>query len=227
MNNVSELNMYGKLLKQNLFQGLSRDDLEEIVAHTKFGFHKCNDGEHIATEGEPCRRLIMLTDGSVEAHTTTADKGFLFIETLHSPYTLQPERLFGLSQRYTTTFHAKGKCNLITLDKEEVLRLTSTYFVFQLNILNILSTKSQKALRAHWAHVPSNLRQRITRFFDYHCNHPAGEKLIYIKMTRLAEELNDSRLNISKELNKMQDEHLITLARGRIIIPALEKLLAE
>jgi len=227
MSKVIGLNMYGKLLQQDLFQGMSRNDLAEIVAHTKFGFQKYDDGERIVAEGEPCRRLMMLTDGCIEAHTATADKGFLFVETLHSPCTLQPERLYGLSQRYATTFLARGRCNLITLDKEEVLRLVDSFLVFQLNILNILSTKSQKAVRAYWAQLPTSLRQRIKRFFECHCSYPAGEKTVYIKMTRLAEELNDNRLNISKELHRMQDDGLITLARGRILIPALEKLLAE
>ena len=44
-------------------------------------------------------------------------------------------------------------------------------------------------------------------------------------MTRLAEEVNDSRLNVSIQLNAMEDEGLITLQRGIITIPALEKLL--
>ena len=43
-------------------------------------------------------------------------------------------------------------------------------------------------------------------------------------MTTLAHELNESRLNISIELNKLQDDGLISLSRGMIIVPALELL---
>ena len=57
-----------------------------------------------------------------------------------------------------------------------------------------------------------------------HSIHPAGEKKIKIKMTTLAHELNESRLNISIELNKLQDDGLISLSRGMIIVPALELL---
>ena len=39
----------------------------------------------------------------------------------------------------------------------------------------------------------------------------------------LAEEVNTSRLEVSRELNKMQEEGLVTLARGRITIPFLER----
>lgn len=45
-------------------------------------------------------------------------------------------------------------------------------------------------------------------------------------MERLAAEVNDSRLDISRALNKMQNEGLLQLSRGRITIPALEKLIS-
>jgi predicted transcriptional regulator len=44
-------------------------------------------------------------------------------------------------------------------------------------------------------------------------------------MTRLAEEVNDSRLNVSRVLNDMQHKGLITLSRGKIEIQQLERLL--
>ena len=44
-------------------------------------------------------------------------------------------------------------------------------------------------------------------------------------MTQIAQELNDSRLDISNALNGMQADGLISLHRGRIEIPMIEKLL--
>ena len=44
-------------------------------------------------------------------------------------------------------------------------------------------------------------------------------------MTRLAEEVNDSRLNVSRILNDMQHRGLIELSRGKIEVPQLERLL--
>jgi hypothetical protein len=47
---------------------------------------------------------------------------------------------------------------------------------------------------------------------------------VRILMTRLAAELGDSRLNVSKVLNAMQADGLLTLYRGRMVIPSLERL---
>ena len=44
-------------------------------------------------------------------------------------------------------------------------------------------------------------------------------------MNQIALEVNDSRLDVSRVLNKMQEEGLIHLYRGRIGIPSLERLI--
>ena len=44
-------------------------------------------------------------------------------------------------------------------------------------------------------------------------------------MNQMAADLNDSRLDISHALSDMQADGLLTLHRGRIEIPMLERLL--
>ena len=44
-------------------------------------------------------------------------------------------------------------------------------------------------------------------------------------MEVLADILNDTRLSISKALNGMQEKGLLTLHRGEIVIPNVEKLI--
>ena len=51
------------------------------------------------------------------------------------------------------------------------------------------------------------------------------KKSLKIKMERLAHELNDSRLDVSKALNKMESENLVILHRGLVEIPAFELLI--
>ena len=62
-------------------------------------------------------------------------------------------------------------------------------------------------------------------FFLDHCVYPAGRKDIRILMAQLAQEVGDSRLDVSRVLNAMQAEGLLYLHRGRIEIPSLERLL--
>lgn len=44
-------------------------------------------------------------------------------------------------------------------------------------------------------------------------------------MGQLAEELNDSRLNVSRLLKELEQEELVESHRGRVEIPQLERLI--
>jgi CRP-like cAMP-binding protein len=217
--------LYDKLLQFTLFQGMSHADLMEVVGHTKFNFSKQPVGQRIVKEGDICNHLIFLTTGALSVETVSDDHTCRVCEVINAPYVIQPEQLFGLTQRYTSTFKTCDDCSLITIDKQEVLLLLETQLVFRLNMLNSLAADSQRLRHRAWRSAPQSLRNRITRFFFSRCLYPAGPKTFYILMTQLAAELNDSRLDISRALNEMEDDGLLTLHRGRIEIPMLERLL--
>ena len=214
--------LYGKLMELPMFQGMSKDDLAAVLGQTRFDFAQKKAGATIVRAEEECTHLYFLLSGRMEVSAQAHDNGYTFVEEIGAPYILQPENLFGISPRYTRTFVAKATCSLLLLRKSEVLRLTDDFIIFKFNLLNTISTQAQKAGKLPWRHCDSNLEHRITRFITAHCIHPAG-----IKMQKLANEMNDNRLNVSRALNAMQKQGLIQLKRGCIEIPMLEKLVAE
>lgn len=222
---MATLQIYEKLLLFPLFQGMSRDDLELVAGHTRFGFSKMNQGSTIVTEGDDCRQLLFLINGTLRVETMADDRSYMVVEQLDAPVILQPEVIFGYTQRYTHTYIAKTDVSLITVGKDEVLRLSEDFLVFRLNLLNMFATQTQKSSRLLWQHVPVTLEDRIVRFFAQHCIYPAGPKMFHVLMNRLAEELNDSRLDVSRALNALQRDGKIVLHRGRVEIPQMERLL--
>ena len=222
---MSTLQIYEKLLLFPLFQGMSRDDLELVAGHTRFGFSKMNSGSIVVAEGDDCRQLYFLINGSLRVETASDDRGYMVVEQLEAPVILQPEVIFGYTQRYTHTYISQTDTNFIIVGKDEVLRLSEDFLVFRLNLLNMFATQTQKTARLLWQHVPDSLENRIVRFFAQHCLYPAGPKVFHILMNRLASELNDSRLNVSRALNALQHEGKIVLRRGRVEIPLMERLL--
>lgn len=219
------MEIYDRLLQFPLFQGMSHADLMQVAGHTKFGFSKLPTGKRLVKEGDACTHLIFLTGGTLAAETMSDDHTCRVDEQVNAPYMVQPERLFGITQRYTTTFKALTPCNLISIDKQEVLLLLETQLVFRLNMINLTAADAQRLRHNAWRQAPHSLRERIIRFFFARTLYPAGPKTFYILMKHLAEELNDSRLDISHALNEMQADGLLTLHRGRIEIPMLERLL--
>lgn len=219
------LQIYEKLLQFSLFQGMSRDDLELVTGHTRFGFIKVPQGKTVVKEGTACTHVYLLISGTIRVINSSDDHSYTVEEEMQAPFVLQPEAIYGYNQRYTQTFITLTDASFITIDKDEVGRLSEDFLVFRLNLLNIFATQTQKLSRQPWRQCPKTLRDRIIRFFVLHCTYPAGAKTFYILMNQLADELNDSRLNISRELNSMQYDGLLILHRGRIEIPSLEHML--
>lgn len=216
--------MYDKLLQLPLFQGLSGNDWAYVAGHTIFEFRRYHAGETLIHEGDRCRHLLFLIKGKLQATATADDRSYQIVETYTAPFILQPENLFGLTQRYTQTFKAQTNCEFLLLSKDEVVKLSDNFEVFRINLLNMITTLAQRLASRTWHVPPITLREKIARFVTDRCRIPAGHKFLQIKMERLAELVGASRLNVSRELHKMEQEGLVNLRRSEIEIFALQDL---
>ncbi|MCI6117756.1 MAG: Crp/Fnr family transcriptional regulator [Prevotella sp.] len=221
---MAELQLYDKLLQFPLFAGMRHGDIMELVAHTRLDFRKMEANKLIVQADTPCENIIMLVNGQIESTTFSADKGFSVIEVFNSPYSLQEENLFGVSQCYQSTFTTTTRCHFISINKRELVALFDKFVTIRLNYLNLLASKTQKTTQGKWLPKGNDNRSRVIHFLVEHSLRPAGFKTYNILMKRLAEEVNASRLEVSRELNKMEAEGLLTLSRGRVTVPFLERL---
>lgn len=214
--------MYDQLITLPLFVGLGVSEMTEIVTQAHFDFRKYKEGEKIVSHGDACDRLIFVFRGLLGVDGWADDYGYEVSEILHVPAMLEPEALFGLRQRFTHDYRAAEDCSTVAISKDEVRLLSERYDIVRLNLLNAVATKAQRRAALLWRATPPDLEHRIIRWFMDRCLHPAGRKVFHIKMTRLAAELNDSRLDISKALNHLQDQGYLHLTRGIITINEIE-----
>lgn len=219
------LQIYDYLLRFQFFQGLSRTELQKMAGNTKFGFIKEESGSIVVEDGTHCQQLFFLIKGSLSVTTRSDDGGYHVTEQLSAPWVIQPEALFGAQPRFTSTYRTASHCQFITLSKTEMLRLIDNFLIIRLNLLNMLSSSSQRKNHCSWRSMPRSLRERFIRFALDHSIYPSGTKELHILLTRLAGELGDSRYHVSRMLHQLQKEELLLLHRGRIEIPSLERLL--
>ena len=218
------LQLYDKLIELPLFIGISTDELSDIVGQTKFGFHKLAVDRPLVSTDDKCIQLFFLMSGTLRVVSYADNYRYRIEEELSAPAVIQPEHLFGLQQRYTKDFIAHTDCSLLSLDKAEVLRLLDSYLIFRLNLLNSISMQAQRMSHIPWRQQPSEIRQQFVNFLRLRCLTQAGCKVLRIRMEELAKELHQSRLNVSRMLNALQNEGLLTMSRGIIIVPQLETL---
>ncbi|MBQ0073215.1 MAG: Crp/Fnr family transcriptional regulator [Prevotella sp.] len=207
-----------------LFLGMTSKQLNEIAKTAHFSQRHCKKGSVIATEGDVCNPLLAVMDGWIETDTSSDNKSYHMKELLQGPEIIEPDKLFGLSQHYHTTYRAYTACEIIGIPKEVLNQLFTEYLIVRINLMNLICRKSQILERSPWKNQKEDLQDRIAMFIRQHSMQPTGKKTLYITMTQLASELNTSRLEVSIALNKMAEAERIILKRGIIEVPTLQLL---
>ena len=220
------MTIYAKLLRLPFFQGIDRDELEAMASMIRFDFQKYDEGAWIARENDRCATLTLVMTGSVEAEAISADHSYSLREQIDAPCAIEPERIFGLRQHLARGYRATTPCNVLRLQKDDVLRLCAQSLVFELNVLNTISTSAQRAGSAFWRTPPTTIPRKIATFVAHRSLRPAGPKTLSIRLTDLGSAIGESRLNVSRSLHVLEAQGLVALARQTIIIHRLEQLLS-
>lgn len=220
------MTIYAKLLRLLFFQGIDRDELEAMASKIRFDFQKYDEGAWIARENDRCATLTLVMTGSVEAEAISADHSYSLRELIDAPCAIEPERIFGLRQHLARGYRATTPCNVLRLQKDDVLRLCAQSLVFELNVLNTISTSAQRAGSAFWRTPPTTIPRKIATFVAHRSLRPAGPKTLSIRLTDLGSAIGESRLNVSRSLHGLEAQGLVALARQTIIIHRLEQLLS-
>ena len=219
-----EITMYDNLLLLPLFQGLSKNDLTSIIEKVKFNFLTYQEGENILLQGNTCQHLCFLLSGEMVVKTSDAEHGFTLSEVLEGPYIIEPQSLFGMFPVYTATYQAHSQVKILKIDKSFIFSELNNHEIFRLNYLNILSNRSQVAYQKLWQSHIGTLNEKFHRFFFLRCQKQEGKKMLSITMEELSRLINETRINVSRLLNELQDKELIQLKRKEIVIPDFEKL---
>lgn len=215
-----------RLLHVPLFHGFSRLDFLDIVEKTPFDFRTVQTGKILVRQNEECRSLCLLMGGEAMLETESPDHTYRFCECVKAPWTVLPECLFGLHNRYSRTVRAESELQAVLLDKQDVRKLLLDNPTFQINFYNALSTFAQNADHALWHTLEQGIVERFTQFVTVRSLFPIGRKVLHIRMEDLAVQLDVTRLRVSGMLSMLSDEQLLSYSRGQIVIPAIERLTA-
>ena len=145
--------MYDVLLQLPIFQGVSRNKISELIEKMKFHFLKYPDGEKIVTSGEECNHLKFLISGEIRSELITQNEKMRITELIQAPNVIAPDHLFGRDTYFPANLYAIEKASVIQMLQEEP--------IFLINLLNILSRRSQKALESFTALSSNDLKERL------------------------------------------------------------------
>lgn len=217
--------MYKKLLQLPLFQGLSQKELTEIIEKVVFQFGSKSADALLAEQGQDCNSILYILNGKISKKTISQDQTYVLEQTLKAPILIEPQSLFGKDTEYQSSYTSRTKIDIITIDKRFILAELMTYPIFELNYINILSSITQNQYKLLWNHKTCNeLVDRFKYFIRRRTEANCSEITLHITMEDLAFQLNDTRLNVSRMLNLLEEESKISLKRKIVQIPNLELL---
>lgn len=216
--------MYENLLRLPYFQGMSKDDITSILDKVTFEFVKYNDGDTICRRGDACEKLTILVQGKMHVIAEAPDKSYRLTEEIVAPYAIEPYSMFGYGARYYREYKANGTCTVLVIEKRFLFSELVKHRIFTMNLLNLTCCKSQKLENIIWNETPPGIAGRIYGFIISRCELHHGRKVLSIKMESLASILCETRLNVSRVLNELQDTGIAELHRKEIVILSLSKL---
>lgn len=219
-----ELTMFERLLQLPLLQGLTTQEISDVMAHVRLDFVNYHRGDEIVMQGESCRKLIYIINGEVMAEHRNDDLHFTLTEHLPELKVIEPYNLFGMYQTYSRTYTFTTEGSTLAIDKHIMLQYLMANQIVKINLMNITCNKYQQTQRLLCYYPDDTVRHKIVKFILSHSIIPKGRKDVQIKMTQLADIIHETRLNVSITLNELQKEGLISMQRASFTINDLQLL---
>lgn len=214
--------IYNVLLTLPLFQGLTKNEFGEIIEKIRFDFSTVEDGVTFIKAGDVCDGFVFILNGTAISKRTSSDGRFVISETVCAPTMLEAYSMYGFQPSYVKDYTANGSVGLLRFDKQYLYSELYKYNICRMNLLNMLSGRIQNLEADMWRLQGGCLRERIVRLVSGLCDSSIGRKEVRVKMDDLSGILCETRLNVSRALNSLEDEHKIILRRGGFDIPSME-----
>lgn len=223
-------NKYLQLLQLPLFQGISADKITALVEKLPFHFLKFNGGEQIFAAGDPCTHVKFVVSGQVRLETPFSRLRITLRQTLASPQVLAPDSLFGRENNYPCSAVANGPCGILQLRKSDYTTMVSSDKVFLFNILNYLSSGSQRGTALTLAIKDGSVAERLAMLMDLLVVNGAEDIVLHYKQKDLCSLLGTQRTTLITTLDKLSDEGIIEYDSNEMRIldyPGLLKYLMQ
>ena len=218
---------YALLTRLPLLQGISSTELLVWEDALRLDIDEFPASKQpLIRQGDNCSQLLYLVEGELLREHRSADSLYVTHSTLKAPSVIEVDRLFGLQPTYQYTYWAKTDVKMLGIRKSLLGSHLMRSEVFRLNLLNLLSAIAQKKVEALRPRKLSNVEERLKHFVGTLFPACEGEVEVSIKMTDLAQYIGDSRLIVSRLLNRLNREGSIRLGREHFAIKDIQAFLS-
>lgn len=208
--------MYQQLMQLPLFQGVSTEVITALVEKLPFHFLKFRNGEQIFAAGDQCTHIRFIVSGRVRLETPCAHLRVSLMQTLETPHVLAAEYLFGRETTYPYTAVAEGSCGILQLRKSDYIKMLAIDKVFLFNILNYLSSGSQRDTASILAIKDGSVMERLALIVDALTVSGSSDVTLRFKQKDLCVLLGTQRTTLVASLDKLADEDILDYSSNEL-----------
>ena len=216
--------MYQQLMQLPLFQGVSTDVITALVEKLPFHFLKFRNGEQIFAAGDQCSHIRFIVSGRVRLETPCDHLRVSLLQTLETPHVLAAEYLFGRETTYPYSAFADGPCGILQLRKSDYIKMLAFDKVFLFNILNYLSSGSQRNTASILAIKDGSVMERLAIIVDALTVAGATDVAVRFKQKDLCVLLGTQRTTLIASLDKLADEDIVDYTSNELRVLDLSRL---
>lgn len=217
--------MYQQLMQLPLFQGVSTEKITSLVEKLPFHFLKYRSGEQILAMGDACTHIKFVVSGKVRLELPCAHLRVTIEQTLTTPNVLAPEYLFGRETVYPFTAYAEGTCGILQLLKSDYIKMINSDKVFLFNILNYLSSGSQRCVLSSLSVKDGSVSERLAILVQSLVIAGAHDVMLRYKQKDLCALLGTQRTTLITMLDKLSDEGVLEYDSNVMRVLDLRKLM--
>lgn len=200
-----------------LFRDLPQNIKSTLLDRLDYQVYQVDKKDEVARQGTPCKRLYVLLKGRLRADIIDGSGNEVIIEYLVAPRAFATPHLFNtVDNRLPVTFTALEDSILFTASKESAFKLISEEPGILRNFLCITGNCNKCTVARLNVLSYKNVRDRFVAYLFEHKRSDSSRIQLMHNQVQLAEYLNVTRPALSKEINKMVKEGLITVD-GKIV----------
>ncbi len=217
--------MYQQLMQLPLFQGVSAEKITALVEKLPFHFLKYRNGEQVCAVGDTCTHIKFVVSGQVRLETPFNALRVVMLQTVSNPHVLAPEYLFGKNTTYPYTVISDGACGILQLRKSDYIKMINSDKVFLFNILNYLSSGSQRYMTSPLNIKDGSVAERLASIVETLAMPGAMDVSFRYKQKDLCALLGTQRTTLVAMLNRLSDQDILDYDSSEMKILDLQGLL--
>ncbi len=208
----------------HLFRDISREEIEKMFRCSKTVERSFEEGSYIFRQGETPRNLFLVLEGTVMISKDFASGKRDVLFMVGQGDVFGEMFLFADTKAYWYDAIAQGRVKVLEIPWQFFYCFCSNacehHRMITRNMLEIQSEKNFTMTRKLHLLSGTTLRERIALWLIEQTDAAAGADTVRLAMNReeLADYLGTTRPSLSRELMKMQQEHLIEADRNTIRI---------